>query len=75
LIGMRAGEELSAKPARKLRWLPALESELRRRMGWVDEAISPFARRRRAAKPNLKAAVPLSRADTLLFPSGERKSA
>jgi hypothetical protein len=73
VIGVRAGEELSAKTVRKLRWLPALERELRRRMGWVDETISPFARRRRAAKA--KSAVHLPRADTLLFPSGERKSA
>ena len=29
-------------------WLPALEKELRCRVGWVDEAVSPFA-----AKPQL----------------------
>lgn len=73
MIGARAGEEVSARTARKLRWLPALENELRRRMGWVDEAISPFARRLRPGKA--KAALHLPRADTLLFPSGERKSA
>jgi hypothetical protein len=24
-------------------WLPALEQELKSRIGWVDEAVSPFA--------------------------------
>jgi hypothetical protein len=58
----------------KTRWLPILENELRRRMGWVDEAISPFARTLRR-QPKAKPATFLPRADTLLFPSGERKSA
>jgi hypothetical protein len=26
-------------------WLSALEREIRRRIGWTDEAVSPFARR------------------------------
>ena len=25
------------------RWLPILEKEIKRRVGWADEAISPFA--------------------------------
>ena len=33
--------------ARTTQWLPALEQELKSRVGWVDEAISPFARRKR----------------------------
>jgi len=72
--GVRADEEVSGRATRKLRWLPVLEDELRHRMGWVDAAISPFARapqRPVKAKP----AVHLPRADTLLFPSGERKTA
>ncbi|MGH6738308.1 MAG: DUF3309 family protein [Bradyrhizobium sp.] len=29
---------------RKRQWLSILESELKQRIGWVDEAVSPFAR-------------------------------
>ena len=37
--------------ARRDGWLAALEKELRSRVGWVDEAVSPFAiGRRRAAR-------------------------
>jgi hypothetical protein len=32
-------------------WLTVLERELKSRIGWVDEAISPFAGRRRAPVP------------------------
>jgi hypothetical protein len=31
------------------RWLPALEQALKSRVGWVDEAVSPFAGGRRPA--------------------------
>jgi hypothetical protein len=31
------------------RWLAALEQELKFRIGWVDEAVSPFAARREVA--------------------------
>jgi hypothetical protein len=34
---------------RETRWLNVLESELRSRIGWADEAVSPFAIRRRTA--------------------------
>ena len=71
---VRWSEDDPVAPARRpLRWLPILERELRQRMGWVDEAISPFRRVR--PQPVTKPATHLSRADTLLFPSGERKSA
>lgn len=30
--------------ARLPRWLPLLEQELKNRLGWADQAISPFAR-------------------------------
>ena len=30
----------------RTKWLAVLESELKRRIGWVDEAVSPFARKR-----------------------------
>jgi hypothetical protein len=64
---------LGTATSKKARWLPRLENELRCRMGWVDEVVSPFARARRQTKT--KPATRLTRADTLLFPSGERKSA
>ena len=32
--------------ARTTQWLAALEQELKSRVGWVDEAVSPFARRK-----------------------------
>ena len=39
---------------RKTRWLPALEKELKSRVGWVDEAVSPFAAETRAAQAAAK---------------------
>jgi hypothetical protein len=37
----------------KQKWsLDRLEAALRRRIGWVDEAISPFARRREQDRQN-----------------------
>jgi hypothetical protein len=36
--------------ARRDGWLAALEKELRSRVGWVDEAVSPFAIGRRRAR-------------------------
>ena len=42
---------LTAKPeTRTAQWLPVLEQELKRRIGWVDEAVSPFARRLRVRR-------------------------
>jgi hypothetical protein len=35
-------------PIRPTSWLTVLERELKSRVGWVDEAVSPFASRRRA---------------------------
>lgn len=34
--------------ARRESWLTALEKELRSRVGWADEAVSPYAIRRKA---------------------------
>ena len=34
----------------KTPWLAALERELKSRVGWVDEAVSPFAGRSRSAQ-------------------------
>jgi hypothetical protein len=53
----RAKEEPISSPARKGRWLTALETELKSRIGWIDEAISPFAGRRRV-RARAKTALP-----------------
>ena len=45
----RQHDEPARKAIRKTRWLPALEQALKSRVGWVDEAVSPFAVERRAA--------------------------
>jgi hypothetical protein len=46
---MRHHDEPARKAIRKPRWLPALEQELKSRVGWVDEAVSPFAAQARTA--------------------------
>jgi hypothetical protein len=43
--------EPASRATRKTSWLPALERELKSRVGWVDEAVSPFAGKRRKARP------------------------
>jgi hypothetical protein len=47
---LRQNDEPAGKLARKTRWLPALEQELKSRVGWVDETVSPFAAQTRAAQ-------------------------
>jgi hypothetical protein len=47
-------DEPAGTTARKTRWLPALEKELKSRVGWVDEAVSPFAAETRAAQAMAK---------------------
>jgi hypothetical protein len=47
-------ESPPGKPiARKAWWLPRLENELKRRVGWVDEVVSPFARASRTQKSQI----------------------
>src|SRR4029079_11340453 len=46
---LRQNDEPARKAIRKPRWLPALEQELKSRVGWVDEAVSPFAAKARTA--------------------------
>jgi hypothetical protein len=46
---LRHHDEPARKAIRKPRWLPALEHELKSRVGWVDEAVSPFAAQARTA--------------------------
>jgi hypothetical protein len=43
------GLPVTASP-RAPRWLPQLEQELKSRIGWADEVVSPFARTRRTAR-------------------------
>jgi hypothetical protein len=49
---MTASSHKKNEPARTdvrtTQWLAALERELKSRVGWVDEAVSPFAGRTRA---------------------------
>jgi hypothetical protein len=51
---LRQHDEPARKAIRKTRWLPALEQELKSRVGWVDEAVSPFAVERRAVQAAAK---------------------
>jgi hypothetical protein len=51
---LRHHDEPARKAIRKTRWLPALEQELKSRVGWVDEAVSPFAVKRRAVQAAAK---------------------
>jgi transcription initiation factor TFIIIB Brf1 subunit/transcription initiation factor TFIIB len=51
---LRQNDERARKAVRKTRWLPALEQELKSRVGWVDEAVSPFAVERRAVQTAAK---------------------
>ena len=49
----------SKRSVRHTKWLARLEQELKRRIGWADEAVSPFARDRGVdeAKPAIKPAI------------------
>jgi len=53
---LQTNDEPSENAARKSDWLPALEKELKSRVGWVDEAVSPFAARVHAAPTTTKVA-------------------
>jgi hypothetical protein len=48
MTSLQQNDESSRQAVQKT-WLPALESELKSRVGWVDEAVSPFATAMRAA--------------------------
>jgi hypothetical protein len=50
MTALRQKEEPAGTVARKTQWLAALEHELKSRVGWVDEAVSPFAGRSRSAQ-------------------------
>jgi hypothetical protein len=50
----RQKDEPARKAVRKAQWLPALEQELKSRVGWVDEAVSPFAGTQRTGQAPAK---------------------
>jgi hypothetical protein len=56
MTALRHADEPARAAVRKTHWLPALEKELKSRVGWVDEAVSPFAmkRWRAAAQPEIR---------------------
>ena len=41
-------KQINRTAIRPAQWLSVLEQELKSRVGWVDEAVSPFAGRRSA---------------------------
>ena len=51
MTASRRKSEPARIAVRTTRWLAALERELKSRVGWVDEAVSPFARRKRIVLP------------------------
>ena len=46
-MSIRSHQTTSPSAVRATNWLSALEQELKSRVGWIDEAVSPFAGRRR----------------------------
>lgn len=50
MTALRQKKEITGAVAEKIQWLTALEQELKSRVGWVDEAVSPFAGKRRSAQ-------------------------
>ncbi len=52
---LQTNDKSSENAAPKPDWLPALEKELKSRVGWIDEAVSPFAAGTRAA-PKIRSA-------------------
>ena len=47
----RTNEFSKTVTARPVRWLPALERELKLRTGWTAEIVSPFNRARTTERP------------------------
>jgi hypothetical protein len=46
-MSIRSHQATTPSAIRETKWLSALERELKSRVGWIDEAVSPFAGRRR----------------------------
>jgi len=51
MITQQRTRPINRTAIRPARWLPVLEQELKSRVGWMDEAVSPFAGRRPAPVP------------------------
>jgi hypothetical protein len=61
-MSIRSHQTASPSAVRVTNWLTALEQELKSRVGWIDEAVSPFAgRRRRRTKIASKAQPTIER--------------
>jgi hypothetical protein len=54
MTALRHADNPAPIAVRKTHWLPALEKALRSRVGWVDEAVSPFAAKRRMGRAEPK---------------------
>jgi hypothetical protein len=59
---LRTGGAASGTAVRKTHWLAALEKELKSRVGWIDEAVSPFGGRRRS-RNRARIVAPLARTE------------
>ena len=54
-MSIRLHQTTSPSAVRATNWLSVLEQELKSRVGWIDEAVSPFTgRRRRRTKTGSK---------------------
>ena len=51
---LRQHDDPARKAIREARWLLALEQELKSRIGWVDETVSPFAAKTQTARTAAK---------------------
>ncbi|MEA2980533.1 MAG: hypothetical protein QOF09_2356 [Alphaproteobacteria bacterium] len=61
MTALRHADDPARIAAGKTRWLAALEQELKSRVGWADEAVSPFAgKRRRQSRIRRQAPVMLN---------------
>jgi hypothetical protein len=49
-MSIRSHQKTDLVTFREANWLTALEQALKSRIGWIDEAVSPFAGRRRRTK-------------------------
>ena len=56
MSALQTDDEPSRNAVPKSNWLPVLEKELKSRVGWVDEAVSPFAAGTRSAQTTARPA-------------------
>jgi hypothetical protein len=61
-MSIRSHQQTTSAAVRGAGWLTALEQALKSRIGWIDEAVSPFAgRRRRRTKISAKPGPAIAR--------------